>query len=289
AGLFHRAIMESGACKFLPSKASAQQQGAKVATAVGCGTAADVPACLRALPAQTLITALPGDPSPLGSSPYQSVIDGSILVEQPADAMAAGRHHAVPILIGANADETNAAAPPRMTEDQYEAAIHTQYGTTVGDRVLAQYPASRFNNSPRAAYVRATTDSRFVCPARESARAADAGQTQPVYRYFFQYTGSSPLGAVHGLDVPYVFGTFNALTTASGQPYAPTAGDLAVSAAIQGAWASFARTGTPATTPAWPSWTPTTDPTMQIDAALSVVNGIRTSDCDFWQPIYNTL
>jgi para-nitrobenzyl esterase len=176
-----------------------------------------------------------------------------------------------------------------MTEAQYEAAVHAQYGTALGDRVLAQYPASRFNNSPRSAYVRVTTDSRFVCPAREIARAADAGQTQPVYRYFFQYGGTSPLGAVHGFDVPFVFGTFDAVAAANGQPYVPTAADLAVSAAVQQAWTTFAHTGNPVTTPAWPIWTPTSDPTLQIDATMSVVQGIRTTDCDFWQPIYNAL
>jgi len=286
AGLFHRAIMESGACKFLPTRATAETNGAMVVAAVGCGGAADVPACLRGVSAEALIRALPGDPSALASSPYQSTIDGMILVEQPSAAMAAGRHHAVPFMVGANANETGAVAPPVMTETAYQALVHAQFGMTLGDRVLLQYPASRFP-TPRAAYVRVTTDSRFVCPSREIARAADAGQTAAVHRYFFAYGGSSPFGAVHGLDVPFVFGTFAAIQTQAG-PYQPTAADLAVSSTIQKAWTAFARTGNPMTTPAWPTWAPT-DPTLVIDASLSTMDGIRTADCDFWRPIYDSL
>lgn len=287
AGLFHRAIMESGACKFLPTRTAAESTGAMVASAVGCGSATDVPACLRALPAETLIRALPGDPSALGSSPYQSVIDGTVLVEQPSAAMAAGRHHAVPFIVGANANETGKVAPAVASEAAYQSLVRVQFGTTLGDQVLAQYPASRFS-TPRAAYVRVTTDARFVCPSREIARAADAGQTQPVYRFFFQYAGTSPLGAVHGLEIPFVFGTFSEIETPSGATYQPTATDLAVSAAMQQAWTTFARTGTPQSTPAWPAWTPA-DATLVIDAPATTTDGIRTADCDFWRPLYDGL
>jgi len=288
AGLFHRALMESGACKFLPTRSAAETQGAMLVAATSCAGAADVPACLRTLPVATLITTLPGNPSALGSSPYQPTIDGTVLPEQPSAAMAAGRHHAVPFVVGANADETGAAAPAVASEAAYATLVHAEFGTALGDRVLQQYPASRFP-TPRAAYVRVTTDARFVCPAREIARAADAGQLAPVYRYFFEYGTPSPFGAVHGLDVPFVFGTFGAITTAANQPYQPTATDLAVSATLQAAWTTFARTGTPGTTPAWPTWIPATDPTLQLDATLSTIDGVRTADCDFWRPLYDSL
>jgi para-nitrobenzyl esterase len=282
--LFHRAIIQSGACKFLPSLADAQSTAADVAAAAGCTS--DVASCLRALTAEELINTLPGDPGALGSSPYQPTIDGVVLEEQPSAALSAGRHHAVPLIVGANADETASAAPPVATENAYQTLVRAQFGTTLGDQVLAQYPASRFP-TPRAAYVRVTTDARFLCPSREIARAADTGQSQPVYRYFFQYDDPSPFGAVHGLDVPFVWGTFSAVDTPNG-PYQPTATDLAVSASMQSAWTSFARDGAPTTDPSWPTWD-ATDPTLVIDAETSTMSGIRTDDCDFWKPIYDAL
>ena len=283
-GLFHRAIVQSGACKFLPDRAEAEAQGALVAEAAGC--AADAVACLRAMTAEELVRTLPGDPGALGSSPYQPTIDGDVLTEQPSAAMAGGRHHPVPFLVGANADETGVVAPAVPSVSAYETLVRTQFGTTLGDLVLAQYPAADYP-SPRAAYVRLTTDARFVCPSREMARAADLGQSEPVYRYFFQYRDPSPLGAVHGLDVPFVWGTFDAIDTPTG-PYQPTATDLAVSAAMQQAWTGFARDGAPPAATGWPVWD-ATDPTLVIDASLSTTIGVRTADCDFWKPIYDAL
>jgi para-nitrobenzyl esterase len=284
AGLFHRALMQSGACKFLPTRQAAEQTAANVATAVGCGAASDVPACLRALPAATLIQALPGDPSALAASPYNPMIDGVVLPDQPETIIRAGRHHRVAFAVGANADETSAVAPAITSDAQYQATVRATL-PALAELALAQYPAADYP-SPRAAYIQLTTDARFVCPSREIAGAVDASQLEPVYRYFFQYR-PSPRGAVHGLDVPYVFGTFSAIVL-NGLAYQPTATDLALSAAIQGYWTRFARGGDPGGTPAWPSYG-ATDPALVLDATISTTTAIRKSSCDFWQPYYRAL
>jgi para-nitrobenzyl esterase len=283
-GLFHRAIMESGSCKGLPSRATAEQTAATVAAAAGCA-AGDV-ACFRALPAETIVRANASEISSLSSGAYQPMIDGVVQTAQPADVISAGGHAHVPFIVGANADETGNSAPPITTEAQYQQLVRMQLPMAIADMALQQYPASAFP-TPRAAYVRLTTDARFVCPAREIARAADRGQTEPVHRYLFQYR-ASPLGAVHGLDVPYVFGTFEEVETPSGAPYTPTATDLALSAVIQGYWTRFARTGDPAGAPAWPLYG-AGDPTLVFDTTTSTMDGIRTARCDFWQPLYEAL
>ncbi|HEY5926005.1 MAG TPA: carboxylesterase family protein, partial [Kofleriaceae bacterium] len=262
-GLFHRAIMQSGSCKGLPLRARAEQNGADVAAAVGCDTAADVAACMRGVPAEMVIRALPPDISALTSSPYQPMIDGIVQTDQPANVIAAGIHAAVPFVVGANADETANSAPPIMTVMQYESLVRMQLPPTIADAALQRYPASAFP-TPRAAYVRLTTDARFVCPSREIAKAADAGQSATVYRYFFQYR--QPL-AVHGLDVPFVFGTFSAIMTPNG-PFQPTATDLAVAGVVQGYWSRFARSGDAGGTPAWPVYD-ANDSTLVLDAATT--------------------
>ncbi|MBL9016298.1 MAG: carboxylesterase family protein [Myxococcales bacterium] len=283
-GLFHRAIMASGSCKGLPTRANAEMTAATVAATVGCA-AGDV-ACFRALPAETIIRANASDISGLSSGAYQPMIDGIVQTAQPADVIGAGGHSHVPFIVGANADETGNSAPPIMTEAQYEQLVRMQLPMAIADMALQQYPASAFP-TPRAAYVRLTTDARFVCPSREIARAADRGQTAPVYRYFFQYR-ATPLGAVHGLDVPFVFGTFDGVETPSGTPYTPTAADLALSATMMGYWSRFARTGDPAGSPAWPVYAPT-DPTLVFDTTTATLDGIRTQRCDFWKPFYDAL
>lgn len=283
-GLFHRAIMESGSCRGLPARTKAEQTAANVAVAAGC-TAGDL-ACMRGKTAEEIIRSLPSDISGLSSGEYQPMIDGVVQTDQPDKVIRAGQHSQVPFIVGANADETGNSAPAITTEAQYEALVRMQLGAVIGDMALARYPASAFP-TPRAAYVRLTTDARFVCPSREIARAADAGQSAPVHRYFFQYR-VTPQGAVHGLDVPFVFGTFAGVETPNGMPYTPTANDLAVQAQVQGYWTRFARTGDPAGTPPWPLYDPT-DPTLVFDTATSTTTGIRTANCDFWQTFYDAL
>ena len=281
AGLFQRSIIESGGCGGLPTRAIAEVQGNTFVTAAGCSTASDVPACLRALTAEAVIRAASPDPSILVSTPYQPTIDGTIQPVQPSVALAAGTANHVPFMVGSNAQETGAAVPAVPDEATYEQLVTTQFGATLGAKVLAQYPASSFP-TPRAAYVRVTTDARFVCPSRTIAKNAAMGQTEPVYRYFFEYS-DSPVGAVHGLEIPFVFGTFGGILV-NGVPYQPTAADLAVSAAIEADWTSFARAGTPAGTPTWPSWD-ATDPARGFTATPDVEVGIRTADCDFWDTL----
>lgn len=273
AGLFHRAIVESGACKFLQTEAAAQAVADDVAAALGCS--GDRAACLRAATAEQVIRANPGTAGVLTASSYGSVIDGVVLAEQPEDAIAAGRHHAVPFLIGANADETVREAPVNLTEAQYQQLVRAQLGPTLGDLALAQYPVSAYP-TPRAAYVRMTTDVRFVCPSREIAAAA--APHAPTFRYFFSYR-PTPLGAPHAIEIPFVFGTFAAI------PYTPSAADLALATAIQGYWTRFARTGDPGGSPAWPRYA-AGDPTLVLDDPISRADGIRTADCDFWRPYY---
>lgn len=289
ADLFHRAIIQSGACKFLDTLAQAEDQGAAVIAALGCDGDADVAACARAASAEAVTRAAAAPVGALLAATYGPNVDGDVLPEQAEDAIRAGRHHAVPLIVGANADETSGVAPLTMTQQAYEAAIRATYGATLGDAVLAEYAAI---SPPRAAYVKVTTDARFLCPSREITRSGALGQDEPVRRYLFSYD-ASPLGAVHGLDVPYVFGTFDAVETAGGAPYEPTATDLALSAQVQRYWTQFARTGDPASggDPAWPAWPASGDgdPAMDLSAAPGVVEGAGAEHCDFWRPIYEAL
>ncbi len=283
AGLFHRALVQSGSCKFVDSRAEAQATADAVATALSC--TGERAACFRAATAEQITRANAQPVGALAGSTYGSVIDGVTLIEQPEAAILGGRHHAMPFAIGANADETVLSAPASLTEQAYQALVRAQYGA-IANAVLAQYPSSAYP-SPRAAYVRLTTDSRFVCPSREIAVHADTGQSQPVYRYFFQFRPTLA-GAPHGIDVPFVFGTFSAVLVNGTTPYTPTAADLALSSAIQGYWSRFARTGDPAGTPAWPV-VDATDTALVLDDPVVTAAAIRGADCDFWRPYYDAL
>lgn len=286
-GLFSGAIMQSGGCA-AKARADAEAFGAKVFAASKCDAAADPVACMRALPAEAAVAALPVKTEVAGAiGGYGTVDDGYVLVGRPLDTIAAGGAAKVPIIVGSNKMETSRSVPLPVTATaaQYEAAVRTLFAGG-GDVVLAQYPVSDYA-SPWDAYVALTTDAKFTCGARRVLRAVAASST-PAYRYFFPHVldnGSAivkKIGASHGVDVLY---TFDHLNVAG---YVAGAGDRVVADAFTRRWAAFAKN--PAdpngdSTPAWPPYVTATDPYLELDAPVGTGEGLRWSHCDFWDAI----
>ena len=288
AGLFSSALMESGGCS-AHSLSTAHTTAAELVSAVGCSGATDIAACMRALPADDVVLALPSPPSVSGpQGPYQPVVDGVVIPDDPLDMIAAGRHHQVPLVVGANAQETGRDAPLTMTEDQYRAAVLVLAGgnQALADLALAHYPVSDYG-SPRAAYVALSSDVKFICTARRVVRAARSGQDLPVWRYFFAraYQGGSALleayGAYHGAELPYVFGDLHIAG------YDPPPEEEALSDAIVGAWTSLAANGNPGVVQGvpWPQAASGDDPYLRLDVPVSAGDGVRNEQCDFWDGI----
>lgn len=270
AGLFHRAAIQSGGCT-TPDRDTAEDVGDEVVDGAGCGTAADIPACLRALTPAEVVAALPAEGNALSSSPFQAHVDGYVLETSPHEALAGGSHHHVPLLIGANADETGQMVPP-MTEAEYQAAVNAQYGAALGAAVLDEYPSSDFA-TPRAAFVALTSDARFICPARRFARAAAMTQDEPVLRYHFTHTlpgMAAVYGAFHGLELPFVFHSLEALTDS------PPPGELAFATLMAGTWLDHARGET-----LWGE-----DVVMLLDDLFTEAPDVpRAAKCDFWDTL----
>ncbi len=280
-GLFSAALMESGGCNQRPVADFVTFGGTLTANA-GCAAAADPASCMRGKTPEALLQALPPDVSVVSSTGqlWGPAVDGFVLSESPEAALGHGTHNKVPFAVGANADETGAAAPLLTTESEYRALVTAQVGI-LAPLVLAQYPASAYA-TPRKAYVALTTDSRFVCPSRRIARAAAAGGSPAVYRYFFSYPANRLYGAIHGVELPFVFGSFSAIAG-----YTPDASARALSDAMNAAWARLAAAGDPngAGVPAWPRYDAARDSTLVWDAPAAARDGIRTAACDFWDAL----
>ena len=85
-----------------------------------------------------------------------------------------------------------------------------------------------------------------------------------MYRFDFATDAcDGALGAPHGIDVAYTFGLPDHTALSGGRPERHQ-----VAAVTSGAWAAFARTGSPQTDalPAWPAYDTTTRATMLFDA-----------------------
>jgi para-nitrobenzyl esterase len=258
AGLFSRAIAESGCLLPAPSRQAAQQQGSALAASLGCTDPATAAACLRTKPAASILQAENGMSwAPVASTP--------VLPLQPAQAFATGRYDHVPLLQGTNHDEGrffaalgfDALGKP-LTAAQYPAVIQAAYGANA-PAVLARYPLSAYP-SPDLAYAQVFTDSVFSCPALEADNLT-AGSGVYAYEFSdpsppndFGLTFSFPLGAAHSTELQYVFGKIPGLGTTP--PF--TAAQLALSDQMISYWSRFAATGNPntgpdgGTTPHWP-------------------------------------
>jgi para-nitrobenzyl esterase len=286
-GLFAGAIMESGGC-VVPIPTAVRGESNMQIAASGCtGAAGGEIACLRAKTPEELLTAYPPELSVVSAgSAFQPYVDGRVLLAQPSAVIASGEHNRVPFIVGANANETSMFAPRIPDETTYQQILTMQYGPALAARILAVYPASDYA-TPRAAYVAVTSDARFICTSRRDARAAVAGQTEPVFRYFFaQGLMNAPrlsaFGAYHGVELFFVFGNVEFAG------YMPSPSERALASMIGGYWTELAASGdvNDPSLPEWDRYESGRDLTLVMTAtATQMVDGIRTSQCDFWDSL----
>lgn len=289
AGLFQRAIVQSGAYTLTPpTRAVAEAQGTTFANAVGCADAA----CLRAAPVSTLL----GGPTPPGLG-YLPNVDGAVLPTTFLDAFTRGAFQRVPIIEGSTHDEFRLfialsfdLTGQTVTAEGYPAAIAAVLGfpPAVVPAVVAQYPLANYA-SPALALAAVGTDAVFACNA-QAARQLLSLHT-PVWGYEFDDPNapqgtlppvSFPYGAYHGAELEYLFDVRPNL------PKPPlTADQQALSRTMVRYWTQFARLSNPngLQTPLWTRYFPVvlthtqklTPPTPQQD------NGFNSDHkCDFW-------
>lgn len=288
AGLFARAIIESAQCVAVNGKSaralrgasageSAEAQGTRIASALGCaGDDAAAAACLRGKSVAELVHARPAALGFLASGEhYGLVIDGAVLDAAPRELLDAGKLANVPTLVGTTADEaTLFTAQTKLVRPLAFAAIVAKLFPGRARDVLARYPVDVYG-SPKAAFDALVTDFVFGCPTRHAARALRARQPH-VYRYLFAHVTAHAkyraLGATHGSEIPYVFGT---LADA-------TADELVLSRAMLAYWAQFAHTGEPSApdAPAWPAYAVADDPYLELQTPIAARARLRADECD---------
>ena len=245
AGLFQRAIIQSGPCTQVYSeslyaaprpRATAEQYGRELAASLGCTTAA----CLRNVSVERLLAAT-------AATEFGPVLGGPVLPIHPAKALLAGRVNRVPVLHGVNHDEAHgqygaqeAATGVPITDDEYEAAINQTFGEDA-DRVLARYADVK---PAGLALSTVLTDAQWSWPAAKSNLLLSA--RMPTYSFEFAgkapwYAGLSepawPVGSHHMSDLAYLF-DLNIF-----QPLNPDQQRLADEVIAR--WSAFARTGNP--------------------------------------------
>ena len=303
AGLFQRAIMQSGTASFrLRTAADAHAQSTEFAAALGCsGSDAAVLACLRLKSQNQVLAARPPNQfeqfTETGRTQWTPIVDGIEIPDQPRHLYEQGAFSRVPVLLGENRDEgwtvVNRSFPADLTVGQYEIAVETEFGAD-GSLVLAKYPASDYA-SPKDALARLVGDVEYTCEANRVAALIERTKT-PVFLYSFEYE-VDPVAldrVVHGLEVNFVFG--NNYGPPLFAPYTLGTTDVALFHVMSGYWTRFMRSGNPNTDDPnvthWPAFKHPAGTGRGSDKYLTFDVGIREGKrqreayCDFWQPFF---
>ncbi|RDG38886.1 carboxylesterase/lipase family protein [Streptomyces corynorhini] len=248
AGLLRRAVLQSGVPSAV-SPARARRTTRRVAARLGVpATAAAFAAVDRARLLRAQAAAVGG--SPLGGGVgFDLVVDGEVLPEDPARALAEGRAGEVELLLGTTTDEYRLWFVPsglieRITPLALRLAM-VRFG--IRGRTAAVYRANRPGAGPGEILGVLATDLLLRVPLN---RLADARRAAPAATYFYEFGWPSPvqgLGACHGMEIGFVFDTLRTPATLRlTGPGAP----VGLADAMHRAWVDFAVTGDPG----WPAW-----------------------------------
>ncbi len=293
-GLFNRAISESGPqwhFGFLPPLSSlreAEKTGGQFATALGCSSAADPLAAMRAKSSDELIKAWGWTDErvcPPQGMQFFPVVDAWFLPDQPTTLFKEGKQYDVPVIIGSNKDDGSLfggiAGGNKVTTAQYESLIRAATGDLTPE-VLKMFPATTDAQVP-AALSNLMTQMDFASFPRFV--AGSVAKTK-AHSYLYQFTRVPPtadgarLGAYHASELPYVFGN---LDTSLGY----TQKDQDLSKAMMGYWTRFAKTGDPNGDgqTEWPAYGPG-DQNLVLGDQITTDSGLYKAQIDLAERIY---
>jgi para-nitrobenzyl esterase len=287
-GLFHKAIIESGASQLrgIP-KADAADFAARVLKALEVAPG-DVRQ-IQAAPLAALMKAAETAQNQLGPGArvLAPVTDGVALPADPFDPVAAPTvSPKVSLIIGTNKDEAtlfNITDPKfgKMTLDDAQARFRSTLKDK-GDEAFAFYRRHRPNEGGTWLFTSMVTESgAWINSIRIAERKAAQGGA-PVYMYRLDYETplfNGMLRAPHGLDTPMVFDHAAEFATMLG----PGPDPVTVSEAMVGAWTAFARTGDPSNGGlAWPPYEPGARKTMIFARDSHVVADPDKVFREFW-------
>jgi para-nitrobenzyl esterase len=223
---------------------------------------------------------------------FAPVIDDDSLPEAPLDFIRAGGAKDIALIVGANLDEWRlfSSANPKhaeLDETTLVKAVTSRLRGTPGadvEGIIATYRAGRPDAPPCDLLDAIETDRIFRVPAIRMAEAQSLHQSA-TYEYLFTWPSPArrgKLGSCHAIELPFVFGTFDAPTMDRFAGTGPEAD--ALSEAMMDSWIAFARTGDP-NCPALPNWSSFGEekrPTMILDRELRVQDAPYDSERAAW-------
>jgi para-nitrobenzyl esterase len=259
-GLFHKAIVQSGASVRFAERERTTQLADAVVKHLGLGP--NPIETLQALPVAKLAEAvtpaqktLPRPRFPLlDRYNFGPVIDGKVLPAHPFEP-ATALSDDIPVLVGGTKDESAIFLAPddavwnRTLDD---ADLKKRLGAIAGgatDPILAYYACCKPAANAAERLITATTASNFGIRSILLAERKAARAKAPVWMYDFAWETPAfegKLKACHSVEVPFVFDTLKVIGEKHQKPGAQALADK-----VSKTWATFARTGKVD----WPAYT----------------------------------
>jgi para-nitrobenzyl esterase len=235
AGLFHRAIAQSGPPTLVPIKSREQ------AEADGLALAAELREpgvrALRALSVQELTRTLAPGPR------FGPMVDGVVLPAWPPQLGLAQGTSSVPMIVGQTADENSGLDPDYGSADPARLSLLMQrYFGDQAPQMSAHYLQSA-SERVDVAYRAASLD-RWLTALWHWAEHRWRRGCAPMFAYLFEHIQPGPdaarYGAFHTSEVPYALATLDA---APQRPFTDI--DRRVCAITSNYWLNFVKTGNP--------------------------------------------
>ena len=309
-GLFQRAILESGACDMSEPLADGYAQTDAFAQSLGCADsdAASELACLRKVPAKTLLTYTAGV---LRSLDYRNHHDGHVLTDVPLKVIRSGSFNKVPLIAGHNKGEfrfvsnvipANVATLPAI----YNLYLKMFIGDPLGldaqalTDLYALYPAASYGYKPIDAISAIISETALSCPTYLGAMSV-AKQTGQVWFYRFDFEQAKvnllfnwylPMGAAHGMEIAFAFGNTDRKPASLALEKLDASELAKLSRTMMGYWTAFAAGAAPAgaSLPTWDPLDPSAPAAQILDTQVRpdpLDQGAQSfhSRCLFWDRV----
>ena len=303
AGLFRRAIPQSGAAHQVMPAATARRISRELALRLGVQPTR---AAMASLPAERLLAAQMAlkadmlahpDPARWGlevvasALPWQPVIDGDVIPGRPIERIAAGAGAQVDVLVGSNSEDWKLFIVSTGEIDQITPEVLTGPVAVHGYRSLAAYglPEQAALAAYRAAYPGASPGDLLAAVQTDwwcripAIHLAEARVNSSAATYMYEFAWRSPafggrLGSCHALEIAFVFDT---LDRGADQMVGPLLGPnppQRLADTMHGAWVAFATRGDPG----WPRYEPRRRATMRFDVTSQVVDDPHPRERELW-------
>ncbi|MBQ7594801.1 MAG: carboxylesterase/lipase family protein [Synergistaceae bacterium] len=284
AGLFKRAITESGAISMTSSKEDCAELTQKLIELTGATSMND----LINLSSQDLLAAT-AELLPYLNFPER---DGVVLSENPAVSFGTNSGN-FDLLLGTNANEVNYWITAVGGLENFSNFVNIAYSQIIGG--ISAYSESDAENAESFVELRSGdlgemwarveffNDLLFRGPAITQAdlhyASSLAGVRAKTYMYYWEYPSTvAGLGACHAAELPYVL---NSHVYPLAQPLNQELADK-----IQSLWVNFAKTGDPATDSiSWPSYNSVERRTLIIGENIEIENAPLNEQRELIEPL----